>query len=166
MADTSIGDGGGSWSLLCCHGSNTNGSWKLERKPLSPSSHLPISPPCRCPAPPPPHPPPLGPNQHNPTRSQLARELEKWSLGSSAPFRGVGLELRDSRFTPETREQRIWSQKTWVLASVLPERMTCERLPNLPHRISVSSFTEGWWHHWPQKAAVKMNKVNICTIAL
>ena len=40
--------------------------------------------------------------------------------------------------------------------------MACERLPNLPHRISVSSFTEGGWHHWPQKVVVKMTSQYIC----
>ena len=104
MAGTSIRDGGGSWSLFCCRESSTDGSWKLERKPLSPSSHLPTSPTC----------PPIR------TTQQEASWQGSWRNGVwGAPPRleGVGSELRDNRFTPETREQRIWSQKAWVLSS-------------------------------------------------
>ena len=105
---------------LCCCGSNADGTWELGRKPLSPSSHLPVCPKC--------------PPSPQPNRKPVAKGDGETEFGElRPPFRGVGSELRDSRFTPEARGQRIWSQKTWVLASVLPERMAFERLPNLPY---------------------------------
>lgn len=91
---------------FCCCNSNSDGNWRPRREPVSPSSHLPISPKC----------PLLAVTQ----QEALWRGGERNGVWRApAQVQKGGLRVERLQVNTKTREQRIWSPKNLGLVLVL-----------------------------------------------